>query len=301
MPELPEVETIARGLDRQISGKIFASAEVFRSKAVVTKEAAPLGALLAGDRVARVGRRGKLVRIALESGRELVVHLRMTGRLIVQHPPPAPPEPASPGAIGSEGPEAPASGPLAVPSPSTPYPYTTVALDFVDGTRLCFADVRRFGRMRLAEPEDGWAADYGDEPLADEFTFGRFSDRLAGRTTPIKSLLLDQRRIAGIGNIYACEALWAARIRPDRSAGSLTRPARLRLYEAIRDVLARAIEMRGTSVDDYVDADGLKGGFQNVLSVYGKAGRPCSRCNRTLVRTVIGQRGTFWCRSCQSR
>jgi formamidopyrimidine-DNA glycosylase len=122
---------------------------------------------------------------------------------------------------------------------------------------------------------------------------------LSGRTTPIKTLLLDQRRIAGIGNIYACEALWVAGIRPGRPAKALTKPATLRLYHAIRDVLARATEMRGSSVDDYVDAEGLRGGFQNVLSVYGKLGEPCPRCGKPIVRTVIAQRGTWWCRNCQ--
>jgi formamidopyrimidine-DNA glycosylase len=123
---------------------------------------------------------------------------------------------------------------------------------------------------------------------------------LAGRTTPIKALLLDQRRIAGIGNIYACEALWEARIRPGRSAGALTKPESRRLRRAIVDVLERAIEMRGTSVDDYVDANGLQGGFQNNLSVYGREGRPCPRCAKgRIVRTVLGQRGTWWCRRCQ--
>jgi len=179
------------------------------------------------------------------------------------------------------------------------YPYTNVALRFRDGARLCFADVRQFGRMRLVEPEDPWAAEVGLEPLSDDFSFERFSGLLRGRSTPIKAFLLDQRRIAGIGNIYACEALWEARIRPGSSAGSISRERRRRLHESIRSVLARAIEHRGTSVDDYVDADGLKGGFQNKLSVYGRDGKSCLRCGRAVVRTVLGQRGTWWCRTCQ--
>jgi formamidopyrimidine-DNA glycosylase len=122
---------------------------------------------------------------------------------------------------------------------------------------------------------------------------------LSGRTTPIKVLLLDQRRIAGIGNIYACEALWEARIRPGKPAKSLTKAAISRLHHALVDVLHRAIGMRGSSVDDYVDAEGLKGGFQNVLSVYGKAGRECPRCGSEIVRTVLAQRGTWWCKKCQ--
>jgi formamidopyrimidine-DNA glycosylase len=182
-----------------------------------------------------------------------------------------------------------------------PEPYTNVLLHFSDGTRLCFADVRTFGRMRLVGPEEPWAAEVGLEPLSGEFSLERFSGLLAGRTTPVKVFLLDQRRVAGIGNIYACEALWEARIRPTRPAGTLSMQARRRLHHSIRDVLRRAIEMRGTSVDDYVDAEGLRGGFQNVLSVYGRHGKDCPRCKRPIVRTVVAQRGTWWCRDCQKR
>jgi formamidopyrimidine-DNA glycosylase len=153
--------------------------------------------------------------------------------------------------------------------------------------------------MRLVEPEEAWAADFGLEPLSHEFSYERFSELLAGRTTPIKVFLLDQRRIAGIGNIYACEALWEAGIRPTRPAGKLSRQARQRLHHAITSVLRRAIDMRGTTIDDYVDADGLRGGFQNRLSVYGRDGQACARCGRTIIRTVIAQRGTWWCRTCQ--
>jgi formamidopyrimidine-DNA glycosylase len=122
---------------------------------------------------------------------------------------------------------------------------------------------------------------------------------LRGRQTPIKSFLLDQSRIAGIGNIYACEALWEAGIRPTRPSSKVSRPAGKRLHAAIVGVLERAVEARGTSVDDYVDAEGLKGGFQNQLSVYGRLGEPCTRCGSKIVRTVLGQRGTWWCRGCQ--
>lgn len=269
MPELPEVETIARGLANAVVGKTVESVEVLRPT-VVGPEPLRFAAELSGDRIVAVGRRAKFVVMALASGRSLVVHLRMTGRLIFQ---PAP-------AANLE-------------------PYTNVALSFTDDSRLCFADVRRFGRMRLVEPEGNWTAELGPEPLSSEFSLERFSSILAGRTTPIKAFLLDQRRVAGLGNIYVCEALWEARIRPTRPAGTLTRPARKRLHRAIIDVLRRAIEMRGTSVDDYVDADGLRGGFQNVLEVYGRDGLACSRCTAPIVRTVLAQRGTWWCRACQ--
>ena len=271
MPELPEVETIARGLANAVAGKTIDSVTVLRPK-VALPEPIRFARELEGERIDTVGRRGKFVVFSLGSGRQLVVHLRMTGRLIVQ------------------------------PAGTTILePYTNVLLVLRDGARVCFADVRQFGRMRLVEPEEPWAAEVGLEPLSHDFSYESFSSLLDGRTTPIKVFLLDQRRIAGIGNIYACEALWAARIRPDRPAGTLSKPARRRLHASIIDVLRRAVEMRGTSVDDYVDADGLRGGFQNALSVYGRDGESCPRCQRPIVRTVVAQRGTWWCRTCQRR
>jgi formamidopyrimidine-DNA glycosylase len=269
MPELPEVETIARGLANAIVGKTIESVDVYLKKIAEAPPRVNFATALRRERVLSVGRRAKYVVIELSSGRRLVTSLRMTGRFIVAGP-------ADP-----------------------PYPRAHVVLHYTDGTRLSFADVRTFGRMRLVEAADPWDEDLGVEPLSGGFTPQGFLGMLAGRTTPIKALLLDQHRVAGIGNIYACEALWEAGIRPGRPAKALTKPAVRRLHHAIVDVLNRAIEMRGTSVDDYVDADGLQGGFQNVLAVYGKLGTPCSRCGTPIVRTVIAQRGTWWCRNCQ--
>ena len=270
VPELPEVETIARGLANAVGGKTVASVTVTMRKIAIAAEGEIFEQALAGETIAAVGRRGKYVVFALASGRRLAVHLRMTGRLIV-HP----------------------------AGYSEPYPYTHVLIGFTDGTRLSFADVRQFGRMRLLAVGDPWDADGGVEPLSEGFTSDAFVSMLDGRRTPIKTFLLDQTRIAGVGNIYACEALWEAGIRPSRPSHKISRPARRRLHGAIRNVLNRSIEARGTSVDDYVDAEGLKGGFQNQLAVYGRLGEPCPRCGTPIVRTVIGQRGTWWCRGCQ--
>jgi formamidopyrimidine-DNA glycosylase len=269
MPELPEVETIAAGLQAAIAGKTISAARISLRKMAVSPSHEPFERLVRGERITGVERRGKFAVLRLHSGRSLVVSLRMTGRLVVQQ------------------------------NGDPPYPYSHVVLEFTDGTRLAFADVRQFGRMRLVEAGEPWDAALGPEPLSRDFTPERFIGMLSGRTTPIKVLLLDQRRIAGIGNIYACEALWEAGIRPGKPAKALTKPAIRRLHHALVDVLNRAIGMRGSSIDDYVDAEGLRGGFQNVLSVYGKAGRECPRCKSEIVRTVLAQRGTWWCRNCQ--
>jgi formamidopyrimidine-DNA glycosylase len=269
VPELPEVETIVRGLSATVVGKRIERVDVRLPKIAVAPPGVGFAAALAGERIAGVRRRGKYAILDLQSGRSVVTSLRMTGRLVVQR------------------------------RRERDFPGTHVVLWFRGGGRLSFADLRTFGRMRLIEPAEPWDRELGVEPLTSGFTPQAFMSMLAGRTTPIKAFLLDQRRIAGIGNIYASEALWEARIRPSRPAGALTRPAIGRLHHAIVDVLRRAIASRGTSVDDYVDADGLRGGFQNALSVYGRLGHPCPRCGSPIVRTVLGQRGTWWCRRCQ--
>lgn len=270
VPELPEVETIARGLANAVTGKTVASVAVTMAKIAIAPPGESFEKALVGETIAAVGRRGKYVVVELASGRRLAVHLRMTGRLLVQ-------------AAGYD----------------EPYPYTHVRLRFTDGSGLSFADVRQFGRVRLLPAGDPWDAGGGVEPLSEGFTIETFVSMLDGRRTPIKTFLLDQSRIAGVGNIYACEALWEAGIRPSRPAHKISKPARRRLHGAVRSVLQRAIDARGTSVDDYVDAEGLRGGFQNQLAVYGRLGEPCPRCGKPIVRTVLGQRGTWWCRSCQ--
>ena len=250
-------------------GATIRRTEVALAKIAVAPPGVAFARAVAGETIAAVDRRGKYVVLRLQSGRALVVGLRMTGRLIVQAP-----------------------GDAA-------YPYAHIVLHLRDQRRLVFSEMRQFGRMRLVEPGEPWDADLGIEPLSGAFTPDRFIGMLCGRTTPVKVFLLDQRRVAGIGNIYACEALWQAGIRPGKPAKALTKPAIRRLHHAIVDVLTRAIDLRGSSVDDYVDAEGLQGGFQNVLQVYGRSGRPCTRCGAPIVKTVVAQRGTWWCRRCQ--
>jgi formamidopyrimidine-DNA glycosylase len=270
MPELPEVETIVRGLAETIVGSTIERAEVRLAKMAIAPGGTRFERAVAGERIAGVRRRGKYALIDLGSGHSLVTSLRMTGRLVV------------------------------APASAAEHPGTHLLLHLSDGRQLRFSDVRTFGRMRLVAPREAWDQELGVEPLSADFTEQAFAGMLAGRTTPIKVLLLDQRRIAGIGNIYACEALWEARVRPYRPARALTKPAIRRLRHAIIEVLRRAIAMRGTSVDDYVDAGGLQGSFQNDLAVYGKLGGKCRRCGTgRIVRTVLAQRGTWWCRRCQ--
>lgn len=269
MPELPEVETIVRGLAGKIVGKTIERAEVRLAKIAVAPPRVRFARAVAGDRISAVRRRGKYAVLELASGRSLVTSLRMTGRLVV----------------AMDG--------------QSELPGTHLVLHFAGGGRLRFSDVRTFGRMRLVTAGEAWDRELGVEPLSSGFTQEAFIGMLSGRTTPVKALLLDQRRIAGIGNIYACEALWEARIHPSRPSRSLRKPAIYRLRRAIVDILQRAVDLRGTSVDDYVDADGLQGGFQNNLSVYGRDGRPCPRCGARIVRTVLAGRGTWWCPRCQ--
>ncbi|MBV8198703.1 MAG: bifunctional DNA-formamidopyrimidine glycosylase/DNA-(apurinic or apyrimidinic site) lyase [Candidatus Eremiobacteraeota bacterium] len=270
MPELPEVETIVRGLRSRILGATIEGASVRLPRIAVAPPRTPFERAIGGERVVGVHRRGKYVVMQLASGRSMVTSLRMTGRLVV--------------------------APRDVPED----PATHLVLHLAGDRELRFSDVRTFGRMRIVEAGSAWDSSLGVEPLSADFTRQAFAGMLAGRTTPIKVLLLDQRRIAGIGNIYACEALWEARIRPSRAARALTKPAVARLHSAIVDVLQRAIASRGTSVDDYVDAEGQRGSFQNDLAVYARAGQPCRRCmTGHIVRSVLGQRGTWWCRRCQ--
>ena len=239
-------------------------------------------ARLSGRRIAGVGRRGKFVVFELDDGDALIVSLRMTGKLLFQE------------------------------ERATADRYTRATLLFDDGSVLDFADTRKFGRMAIVdlnelagEPRRGAAKmplhrSLGIEPLSRRFTVRWLTELLRRRSrAAIKPLLLDQRAIAGVGNIYAIEALWRARIHPQRPAGSL-KPADVeRLHEAIRWVLRKGIRFGGASRRDYRDARGRQGRMQREFNVYDRAGEPCPRCGRPIARTVVGGRGTFHCPRCQ--
>jgi len=286
MPELPEVETIARQLATLLPGRVIAS---FASDWVRLTEPEPVGliaARLAGRKIEAVRRRGKLVVFALDGGDVLLTSLRMTGSFRYR--------PAS----------APADGER----------FVRARFAFADGSGLDFVDLRKLGRMSLVDGREVAGDDTGGdrtiraplhqamgrEPLSRAFTVAwlRAFLRRRGRAA-IKPLLLDQRGIAGIGNIYASEALWRSGIHPLRLAGSLRADEVARLHESVRWVLRKAIRLHGSTLRDYRDNRGEQGGMQHEFVVYGRAGEPCAQCGRPVTRTVIGGRSTFHCPGCQ--
>jgi len=284
MPELPEVETIARQLRDLVIGRRIATFESLWHRVTEPVPAAHFEKRLAGREITGVGRRGKFVVLELDGGEALIVSLRMTGKLLFR----------APGAVDDK--------------------FVRAVIGFADGTVLRFSDTRKFGRMAIVDRAD-LALDgerpraragvplhrvLGIEPLTARFTTRWLREFLQLRArSAIKPLLLDQRGIAGIGNIYAIEALWRARIHPLRTAGSLRADEVARLREALRFVLRKGIRLGGASRRDYVDARGDEGRMQREFQVYDRAGEPCPRCGRAIVRTVVGGRGTFHCPRCQ--
>ena len=294
MPELPEVETVARQLQGWVAGAQITDAEVRWARTIRHPEPEQFVAEIRGAEISRVGRRAKSVLIHLADGRVMTVALRMTGALIVA--PPGTPDD----------------------------PYARVVFQLADGRELRYRDVRKFGRIglweggglqvrrkrakrgkrRTAETKAPYRVGdvfgrHGPEPLSSTFTAAKLAERLRGRSARLKTLLLNQSFIAGVGNIYADEALWRARLHPLRTADSLTPDEVARLHRAIRSVLRQGITNRGTSFGDYVGADDLPGDNAEKLAVYQRTGEPCFRCGRPIQRIVVGQRSTHFCPRCQ--
>lgn len=295
MPELPEVETVARDLQRWVAGATINHATVHWERTIRHPQPAErFVAEIAGAVMRRVTRRAKTVLIHLEDGRVMTVALRMTGALIV----------AAPG--------------------TAPDPYARVVFELADGRELRYRDVRKFGRIglwpggglrsigagrgsrsrRVAEGGRRYRigevfSGHGPEPLQRSFTAERFAERLARRSAKLKTLLLDQSFIAGVGNIYADEALWRARLHPLRAADTLDEREVRRLHRAVRGVLRQGIANRGSSFSDYVGADGEPGANAERLAVYRRTEQPCYRCGRRIERIVVGQRSTHFCPHCQ--
>ena len=273
MPELPEVETVRGRLEPALLGRRFERVEITDDRLVRPHEARDVASRLVRERVEALERRGKYLIVRFESGRVLLVHLRMTGSF--RH--------VRPGAADHD-------------------PYTRAVVTLDDGSDVAYRDVRRFGTWLVLEPDDVapyLAARVGVEPLAAEFTARVLASRLARRRAPIKAALLDQRTLAGLGNIYVDEALWRARIHPLRPARELDRDEITRLHRAVRAALQAGIARQGASLRDYAQPDGARGRMQHEFKVYGREGEPCLRCGTPIEKIRAAGRGTSYCPSCQ--
>jgi formamidopyrimidine-DNA glycosylase len=270
MPELPEVETVARGLRRLLLGRTITGATVHWPRTVACPPLDEFCAQVTGRRVVAVGRRAKYIVIGLDRG-YLLIHLKMSGRLHV----------------------VPAGQPLGK--------HTRALFDLDDGSQLRFEDIRKFGRIYLVDDLEQVTAGLGPEPLTDDFSLDDLRRLLARRSGRLKALLLNQQFLAGLGNIYADESLFAARLSPLRPANSLTPDEQARLYESIRGVLSSAIASGGTTLDDqgYTDVDGLAGAYQQRIAVYGRRGQPCLICGTPIERVIVAGRSTHFCPQCQ--
>ncbi len=273
MPELPEVETMVRMLAARLPGRRITGVSLSHDDLLDGVPAAALRRGLRGATITAVHRRAKHALIATDR-RILAVQPGMSGALLLYQ--------------------------RALTAAERKYAVLRCHLD--DGTELVYRDVRRIGTLRWLDAA-GWqhyAERLGPEPLDTALSGREFADRLRRSRSAVKKVLMDQRFIVGVGNIYANEALWAARILPARSAANVSRQRLATLLDAVREILSAAIASEGTSFRDYVTATGERGGFQELVQVYGRAGEPCPRCGRTIrVTHDIDNRSTFWCPHCQ--
>lgn len=273
MPELPEVETIAQDLAKAgLSGKKIAAVEVHWPRTVSHPSPADLRKRLVGQVIKSVDRRGKYLKIALSSGDCLLVHLRMTGRMLL------------------------------LPAPSERQPHECATLIFEDGYELKFIDTRKFGRWFLADDPEKVLGKLGPEPLGPEFTVS-YLEQLCRKSRQLKPLLLDQSCVAGLGNIYVDEALWRAQLHPQRTADTLSKEQIAQLHSAIQQVLQRGLKASGTTLGkgltNYYRLDGSRGSHQEHLDAFRQTGKPCPRCGTPIKRLVVAQRSTHICPKCQ--
>lgn len=274
MPELPEVETVVRGLrSRHLPGRRVVRVSVFWPRTVATPTLDLFCRRLQGRLVLTVDRRGKYIVLTLDSGEAVLVHLRMTGKLQFA----APSEPRS--------------------------PHHHVVLDLDDGRQLRYHDTRKFGRWSLLANPDEVLGRMGPEPLDPAFTAPVLRNLLARRARMLKPLLLDQAVLAGMGNIYVDEALWDARLHPCRNSATLTTAEVTRLHAGIRTVLQRGVDAQGTTLGrgstNFYSVAGRRGRNQDGLRVFRRTGEPCPRCEASITRLIVGQRSTHICPSCQ--
>ena len=289
MPELPEVETVVRQLEPEVEGHRIERLEVLDSRWSRPVPPQEFGASVSGATIERLDRRGKYILMHLDGERTLVMHLRMTGNLILRE--------------GEEMLDPSEGRRLYESERSTEERHLRARFLLDDGREVWFTDPRRFGEAFLLDDSQlgGRFAKLGVEPFSPEFTAQALGEMAAGRTAPLKSFLLDQSRIAGVGNIYADEALYRAELHPLSPAGSMRAEHLDALRDAVVAALTAGIDAGGSSIDDYRDARGDKGTMQDEFLVHTREGEECLRCGETIVRIVVGGRSTYFCPSCQVR
>jgi formamidopyrimidine-DNA glycosylase len=290
MPELPEVETVCRQLDPELRGVEIEALEVLDERWCRPVPPAEVEAVVAGTTIEGLGRRGKYLLLRLDGARTLVMHLRMTGNLVL---------------VEGESKLDPSEGRrLYEGERSVSERHLRARFRLGNGRELWFTDPRRFGEAFLVEGDVALAARFaklGVEPLSEEFTAQHLGEMAAGRSAPLKSFLLDQSRLAGVGNIYADEALFRARLHPLSPAGSMKAEHTQALRDAVVAALEVGIDGGGASIDDYRDGRGEKGAMQDEFLVHTREGEPCPECGTPIVRIVVSGRSTYYCPSCQVR
>lgn len=274
MPELPEVETVVRALREPLIGRTFLTAHIHWPRQIVQPTPHEFKQRIANTTIEAINRRAKYIVFTLSNDETLIVHLKMTGHLAV------------------------------VPSSTLADKHVHLVFELVDvpgrePDQLRFRDIRKFGRVYLVKQPETVLGKLGPEPLEDSFTVAILKERFAGRKRVIKPLLLDQHIIAGIGNIYADEALFDAKIHPQRYSHTLTEQEITDLHQAIRKVLRKGIEREGASIDNYIKPDGTKGDMQNAVMVFRRTEHPCYDCGTPITRIVLGGRSTHFCQNCQ--
>ncbi len=269
MPELPEVETVKNELAPHIVGRTVTDVTLFWEGIVRQPSVAEFCSRLIGQKITGLGRRGKYLLVRLNGGDWLIIHLKMSGALIIS------------------------------PDSAEPPRFTRAIIHLDNGSQIFFRDPRKFGLMRLVRDTDSIVGGLGPEPLEPGFTSQLLAQRLSKRSAPIKALLCDQKVIAGIGNMYADEALFLARIHPMRAGGSLSQEEIRRLHRAIRKVLRAGIENKGASIENYIRPDGSAGTAHTKFRVARQPGEPCSHCRTPIERITVRSRGTYFCPKCQ--
>jgi formamidopyrimidine-DNA glycosylase len=291
MPELPEVETVCRQLEPELEGRPIERLEVIDARWCRPVPPAELEAAVAGRTIEGLGRRGKYLLLGLDGAQTLIMHLRMTGNLVLV-------EPDGEAIDPSEGRR------LYEGERSTEERHLRARFLLGEGREVWFTDPRRFGEALLLdddELDEYFSSRLGIEPLSDKFTVEALGKAAAGRSAPLKSFLLDQSGVAGVGNIYADEALFRARLHPLSPAGSMKREHLEALRDAVVAALEAGIDGGGASIDDYRDGRGEKGRMQDEFLVHTREGEPCPRCGATVERIVVSGRSTYFCPGCQVR